>query len=274
MSSVKEFAKSSENKVIENIDPRRRIVLEGTANFRDFGGYATRDGRHVAWQKLYRSGSLGHLSDADLDVVAALGISTICDFRNDDECAREPSRWPSLPEVRRVRLVLKEGDHALTLKRLLKKSGTVDVDQVVEFMKDINRDFVVRQSGVYAELMQQVLESSGPVLIHCTAGKDRTGFGAAVILSALGVDESQIMQDYLLTGHFVPIEEKVDGLMARHGLKASRDIGIALLGVSPAYLRGAFDAIETEYGGMETYLREGLALDASALRELRSRLLA
>lgn len=259
--------------MLEDIDARRHVALEGSPNFRDFGGYPTQDGRQVAWGKLYRSGSLNRLSDADLDLLAKLNIATICDFRHDEECAREPSRWPSLPDARRVRLSLEKGDHAAALKQLLSEPQTLQAERIASFMVDVNRDFALRQTAVYGDLMRQVLESSGPVLIHCTAGKDRTGFGAAVILSALGVDEADIMRDYLLTGHFLNIEQEIDRMLLRYRLNVPRDIGLAIFGVVPEYLRGALDAVATEYGDFASYLRDGLGLDDSALRELRDRLL-
>ena len=254
-----------------DIDARRHVVLEGTPNFRDFGGYPTRDGRQVRWRQLYRSGSLSRLSETDLVALAELGITAICDFRHDDERAREPSRWPQAPDPQRFHLPLEEGDHAITLRQLLDQPDAVRVEQIVTLMTNINRDFVLLHSGTYARLLRHVLETPGPVLIHCSAGKDRTGFGAAVILSALGVEQTQIMQDYLLTEHF--LADQLDALIARFGVRVPRDVGAAIFGVLPGYLQGAFTAIESEYGDMDVYLREALGLDAVAQAELRGRLL-
>jgi protein-tyrosine phosphatase len=253
---------------------QRRVPLEGTPNFRDFGGYSTRDGRQVRWGQLYRSGSLSRLTDADLDTLARLGIRAVCDFRHDEERQREPTRWPQALPTQHLHLPLTEGDHSITLKQLLADPAAATVERIAELMAALNRDFVTRHSDTYGTLLRHVLDTPGPVLIHCTAGKDRTGFGAAVILSALGVDEATIMHDYLLTGHFLSMEKEVDRLLARYRLPVSREIGMAVFGVAPEYLRGAFDAVEHEYGDMQNYLREGLRLDAADLRELRTRLLA
>jgi protein-tyrosine phosphatase len=253
-------------------DARRHIALEGTPNFRDFGGYLTADGRQVRWGQLYRSGALNRLTAADLDALAALDIRTVCDFRQHSERQREPSRWPAAAQTRHVHLPLANGDHAQTLKQLL-DTGKVDVEQVRAAMAGINREFVVTHSKAYGQMLKHVLDAGGPVLIHCAAGKDRTGFGAAIILSALGVDEETIMADYLLSGHFLRIDRTIDKLLERYRLPVSRDVGLALFGVEPAYLRGAFESIAADYGDMPTYLRAGLGLDEAALSELRGRLL-
>jgi protein-tyrosine phosphatase len=253
--------------------PQRHLPLEGTPNFRDFGGYHTRDGRQVRWGQLYRSGSLSRLTAADLGTLAALDIRTVCDFRQHSERQHEPTCWPAAANTRHVHLPLEHGDHSHTLKRLL-DTGNVDVEQVRAAMVDVNREFVVAHGKSYGQMLKHVLDAGGPVLIHCAAGKDRTGFGAAIILSVLGVDEETIMADYLLSGHFLDIDRTVDKLLKRYRLPVSRDVGLALFGVEPAYLRGAFESIEADYGGMPTYLREGLGLDEAAQRELRTRLLA
>jgi protein tyrosine/serine phosphatase len=100
--------------------------------------------------------------------LAQLGIHTICDFRHDDERSREPSRWPSAPKPTLVHLPLEEGDHAITLKRLLSDSSSIGAEQIIELMAAINRDFVIRHSDVYSQLLRHLLETSDPMLIHCT----------------------------------------------------------------------------------------------------------
>lgn len=259
---------------IPTVLSNRHIALQGTPNFRDFGGYLTTGSHHVRWGKLYRSGSLGRLTDEDLAVLEALNIAAVCDFRHDDERAHDPSRWPDVPHTQHLHMPLSEGDHATSLKDLLAGPNPVTLGAVVELMASINRDFVVKHSEVYARVLDLVLETDGPVLIHCAAGKDRTGFGAAVILGALGVPRDTIMKDYMLTAEYLVKDKELDQLLARYNLgKIPREAGAALFGVKLEYLNAAFAAIDSEFGSLDTYLREELGFDEVAQRELRRKLL-
>lgn len=254
--------------------PNRHIPLQGTPNFRDFGGYLNAEGRQVRSGQLYRSGALHNLTETDLEKLRALNIGTVCDFRHDEERANEPSRWPPSPAPQIVHLPLKGGDHSMTLRRLLGETTGVGANDIVPLMIGINRDFVIHHSDVYAQLLRILVETSAPVLIHCTAGKDRTGFGAAMILAALGVSEEDILHDYLLTGDYLVIDKEVDKIRERFGLTVPLEVIESAFCVRPDYLHGALDAIKAEYGDIPTYLEAGLKFDAADQRELRARLLA
>ena len=253
----------------------RHIPLQGTPNFRDFGGYRTQDGRRVRWGRLYRSGFLSALTESDLDVLKYLNIGLVCDFRSEDERQRRPSRWALSAVPRTELLPLAPGNQAHTLKALLGGSSDPDVriDDVIGAMESINREFVVDHCGVYGRLLQLVLDEPGAVLIHCAAGKDRTGFGAAVILAALGVSESNIMEDYMLTRRYLHMEREIKGLMRRYELSVPQEVVEPVIEVRPQYLSAAFDLIKADYGDFATYLSEGLGFGESAQRELKARLL-
>lgn len=251
----------------------RHIMLQGTPNFRDFGGYPAGDSKYVRWGKLYRSGSLSKLSTNDLASLAALQIAAVCDFRHDDERTHEPSLWPDVLDSLHVHLPLAEGDHAIALKSLLAGPSPVTRGDLVALMAEINRDFVLKHSRVYSRVLQLVLETDGPILIHCAAGKDRTGFGSAVILGALGVSRDIIMKDYLLTAEYLPVHREIDRLLKRYNLNIPREVGAAVFGVEFEYLDAALKTIDSEYGDFDTYLREGLGFDEHAQRELRQKLL-
>lgn len=253
----------------------RHIPLEGTPNFRDFGGYVNSDGRFVRWGRLYRSGMLSALTESDLVHFESLGIGLVCDFRRDEEREREPSRWPQQALPRVEALPLAPGNLAVTFKNLRRSEANLGVSDVVEAMRAINREFVLEHTAVYSRLMQLVLESEPDkaVLIHCAAGKDRTGFGAAIILAALGVSEETIMRDYMMTAEYFIVEQEITKMTARHSLPFPPSIIAPVVAVRREYLQAAFDTIRNEYGDMDSYLKAGLGFGADAKAVLQARLL-
>jgi protein-tyrosine phosphatase len=248
-------------------------MLPGAVNLRDFGGYATEDGRVVRRHLLYRSGSLAHLSDDGARAFAELGVSLICDLRRQEEKAEEPTpifrhspRRLEVPIFPGSALrVHDEGDPA-----------RMTLAERIDFMVSINRELARDHAEDYARMFDALLEQeSGAFLVHCSAGKDRTGFACALILHALGVPEDTVLEDYLLTNSALDFEGYVlPRLLARYGHEAvpDRDAVMALAGVRPEYLRGAYEAIEAEFEGVEQYLERAIGLDAAARETLRARL--
>lgn len=173
----------------------RGMGLEGADNFRDFGGYPTLSGRSVGWGHFYRSGNLSALSQAAVDYMARLNIDLVCDFRREDEQRRDPSRLPASDRPPRVlSLPITPGSQA---SALYSDAASLDGrDAMFAFMVDINSEFVRAQSERFAQMFAAILEQRPRgLIIHCAAGKDRTGFGAALILAALGVSEKLILRD-------------------------------------------------------------------------------
>lgn len=256
----------------------RRLALQGSPNFRDFGGYTTRDNRRVRWGVLYRSGQLNELTASDLDVTAALGIGLVCDFRETQESARAPNRFAAQHRPRVENLAIMPGSTSNIFSRH-SETAKSDVNEMVRVMIAVNRDLALQQQEAYRKLFALLAEhghdddNNSGVLIHCAAGKDRTGFGAALILAALDVPEAAIMHDYLLSQKYFPIEQQMDVVREKYGLGLSAEMMRPMLEVRPEYLRGALDAVHAEYGSLDTYLREALHVDEPMRRELRDKLL-
>ncbi|HET8711366.1 MAG TPA: tyrosine-protein phosphatase [Spongiibacteraceae bacterium] len=250
----------------------RRLVLEGTPNFRDFGGYTTRDNRRVRWGKLYRSGQLNELTDRDLDITADLDIGLVCDFRELQESARSPNRYAAHHRPRIENLPIMPGSTSNIFARH-SDNATTDTEEMARVMIAVNRDLALQQVEAYRKLFALLAEHDDGLLIHCAAGKDRTGFGAALILSALGVPEESIMRDYMLSQKYFPIEQQMDVVRKKYGLGLSADMMRPMLEVREEYLRGALDAAHEEYGSLDSYLREALHVDEGMRRELCSKLL-
>ncbi len=248
--------------------PEDRIAFEGAINFRDFGGAITRDGRRVARGRLYRSDALWQFTDADLERFAALGIRTVCDFRADLERERWPNRLPDVAAPRHLGLgFTPQGTQAAwdAVNR-----GEMSAEGVRAYMRDHYRTIAVVHREFYARMFQALLEADAlPFLVHCASGKDRTGFAAAIILLSLGVPRDAILADYVISDR--PLHRRELWHLFHRDVDpgAYQAVGAA----APEYLGAAFEAIDSNWGGEDRYLREALGLSDADRAGLAQRLL-
>lgn len=241
--------------------PARHLALQGASNFRDLGGYPTADGRSTRWRHIFRSNHLGQLTAADIEIVRALGVRSAFDFRGVEEraagvCAVDEITVHSLPIEPSVVAALR-GELA---------RGTLTAPVALELMRESYRNYVRHNTHSFRTLFGHLLEDCAPLVIHCTAGKDRTGFASALILHALGVPDDIIAEDYLLTNqHYRRDVSSAADLPA--------DVLDAIGSVEASYLAAAFEAVAREYGDLETYLRDGLKLGRAERTALKERYL-
>ena len=240
--------------------PARHLNLSGASNFRDLGGYVAEDGRHVRWRKLFRSNHLGHLTPADIAVLRQLGVRSAFDFRGKDEriealCGLEDIETHSLPVEPTVVAAL----------RAIHASGRPSTaDDAMEVMRDSYRGYVAHNTPRFRALFAHLLQDRAPLVIHCTAGKDRTGFACALILHTLGVSDDVIAEDYLLTNQFYRRDPSVSSDLPD-------EVRQVLGTVQASFLAAAFQTIDAGYGSLDNYLRDGLGIgqaERAALREL------
>jgi protein-tyrosine phosphatase len=241
--------------------PARHLNLEGASNFRDLGGYPTADGRIVRWRRIFRSNHLGHLTPADIDVVRGLGVRSAFDFRGLDERA---AAMCGIEDITVHPLPIEPTVVAALRARLA--AGSLSADDALEIMRESYRNYVRLNTHSFRALFAHLLDDHAPLVIHCTAGKDRTGFACALVLHALGVPDEFIADDYLLTNRFY-----------RRDPSASTDlpdnVRQAIGSVEASFLAAGFDAIRTDYGDLDSYLRDGLALGVGERTSLRERYL-
>ena len=253
----------------------RRLPLEGTPNFRDLGGYPTRDGRRLKWGALFRSGKLSALTAADRAYFRRLGITLICDFRQVSEQQLEPSLLGDTVQHVLASLPVAPGGSQSFLDDLA--AGILAVRDSARFMEQINREFVASAMPQFAEMFQRLLASEPPFVIHCASGKDRTGFGSALILDVLGVEQEVIVEDYLLTNDFLPIEAEMERLARvvkdETGASVPESVLRPLLELRPEYLLAAFDEVSKRYDSREHFHVSALRLDAAKIATLEQRLL-
>jgi protein-tyrosine phosphatase len=242
--------------------PARHLNLAGASNFRDLGGYPARDGRTTRWRQIFRSNHLGHLTEADVEVLRGLGVRNAFDFRGTEEraaalCSMAEISTHSLPVEPTVVAAL----------RTIAAAGTpLSPADALDVMRDSYRNYVRHNTPRFRALFSHLLEDRAPLVIHCTAGKDRTGFACALILHMLGVPDDVIAEDYLLTNRFY-----------RRDPTASSDlpeeVRQVLGSVQASFLAAAFEAIGADYGNLENYLSDGLGLGAPERARLQARYL-
>ena len=257
----------------EVLAAERKLGMQGTPNFRDFGGYPTVDGRAVKWGYLFRSGQLSNLSDQDLELLGSLDIDLVCDFRRLEEQAGDPSRLPPENPPRIASLPIIPGSNARFFEEADSDLGGRAA--MFDFMLEINRDFAQGQADTYARMFREILElEDARFLVHCAAGKDRTGFAAAIILLALGVSRELVMRDYMLTNQFFHPHREVERLKIKYQMHALDTASILpMLEVHEDYLARALLEIDQNFASVEAYLAEALNVGAEEITLLRERYL-
>lgn len=252
----------------------RRLPLDGAHNARDLGGYPSAQGGFVRWGVLYRSDALGDLSDEDVAYLARLGLHRVVDFRSQQEREREPDRLPFALPVAWLPIFGDALDPRALRDELL--SGKARADEMAALLVQANRAFVTDFSDVFAAFLRDLADPSNlPALFHCTAGKDRAGFAAALTLLAVGVPRDVAMSDYLLTNGYSEAATQRMLLVLRFVsfFRTDPDDVRPLFEARREYLQAAFDAIDQKYGSTERYLQAGLGLDDATLARLRANLL-
>ena len=236
---------------------RRVLRLRGASNFRDLGGYDTQSGRQVRWGRLFRSDHLGRLTAEDEALLAALGVQRVLDFRGEQERAVVPNR---LAAARHHALGI-EPTVVQRLQDLAAAGQRLSASVAVELMKELYRALVNDQAHRYAEFFEHLLDTDTPLVFHCTAGKDRTGFAAALTLHALGVPREVVLQDYLLTNALyqpppLPHTDTPHEALA------------VLWRVQTEFLEAAYQALDADHGGMDGYLARRLGVTEAARKTL------
>jgi protein-tyrosine phosphatase len=248
----------------------RLVALEGALNWRDLGGYPTADGHVTRWDRVFRADGLDQLTDADLTVIADLGIKLVIDFRVDREVDEFPSRLPDHPELRRQRLPIGgdevEGRSVLDTIR----AGDLKIYTVEEMATGYERLLEEAALNFGEVIIHAADPDNHPMVFHCTAGKDRTGLMAMLLLGALGVSDEDIVLDYELTTHYR--SNKRLAILGPELEKAGVDIEAVrpFLTAQAPVMTATIKALKARYGSIDGYLTHEAELDASTLAELRA----
>ncbi|WP_285397411.1 tyrosine-protein phosphatase [Lysinibacillus sp. fls2-241-R2A-57] len=243
------------------------IPFEAVHNFRDMGGYKSRDGRSVKDGLFYRSAALGKMTIADKKLFETLGVQTIFDYRDNHEAQNNPN--PVFPHAKYIQIPAK-GNHAFEMPT---NAGGKDFYKVVS--PEMFREFYAQMpfnNASFKELMVTIQNPKNLGLVHhCAVGKDRTGIGGALILLALDVPEETIMADYLDTNiHLRPLVEKMAQAIQQDYSDRELQQFYALMSAREDYLQAAFDAMDNKYGSKTAFLEQEFGLTKEKREQLQT----
>jgi len=239
----------------------RHLPMQGGFNFRDLGGIKTKDGRFVKWGKIFRSDDMHHLTNDDLAYLSNIPIISVVDFRSQNEIKEAPDKMPQTAQ--NYPYSITPGNLPTSPQMSEDNISMLESINIDSIMRNVNELLVTDSLSIrqYANLFRLLEdESKVPLLFHCSAGKDRTGMGAALILFALGADEQTILNDYLLSNRY--IKDKYAPYTSKYPALEP------LFSVKPEYLKAGIKKIQEEYGSIDNYLDSVLKVNRDKLKKL------
>ncbi|EHQ25604.1 tyrosine-protein phosphatase [Mucilaginibacter paludis] len=247
---------------------KRKVNLQGAVNFRDLGGYTTQDGHHVKWGKIYRSADLSKLTDADLAELKNRKITYDVDLRGTQESKAAPDRLNPNTDY----ILCPAGSE--NLGEWMKNIGTLKGnggDSLMTVFYANSQYFKDRYKPFFDKLLAVPNQES--LVFHCSAGKDRTGIGAALLLYSLGVPYDVIVNDYLASDYYRKAESarSVAGMVQL--MHIDPEVAKSMLGVKKEYIDASFSAIKTQYGSVDNFLKNEIGLDAAKTKMLKNKFL-
>jgi protein tyrosine/serine phosphatase len=255
-------------------------AFEGIANFRDFGGWPTQDGGRVRRGLLFRSGHHALATVGDLKRMAELGIGVVVDLRRPPERRRDPAPTHESFPVRVVHDRISSDDEAVSPHLAFLQNADKGAPWVLEWLTSSYRNYPFDEaySTIFRDHFEALAETDGGVLVHCQAGKDRTGVLCALTLHVLGVDREAIYQDYLETNRSIDVDGRLESLVERLQRERQEPIDAemvrAAMSADARYLDAAFAEIEARRRDVDAYLEEVLKVTPARRRAIRSRLVA
>lgn len=243
----------------------RHVKLEGASNFRDLGGYDTKDGMKLKPGLIFRSDNLSHLTELDLKKIKSLGIKTVCDFRSDDELKEFPSPFSlkTLPILKHVPI------KTLGTKDLKELSLKEDVtsDMMTKELEDHYILYVHQHKKKYQDFINLIAFGDIPLVFHCFAGKDRTGFGSLLYLGILGVKKEIIIEDYLLTNKFY-----MGPIVNEDWRDTTSETLRPLFEARVNYIDAAFTEIFNKYNSIEDFVISELNIESQTIDLIKSKI--
>lgn len=254
----------------------RKLPFDNMHNFRDLGGFNGFKGQSVKWGMIYRADKISGLSEQDQHYLERLQIKKIIDFRSDEERSNSPHSL--LPHSRIVIEALPVTVEAAQIEKVTARlqQENVTAEDMALFLIEANREMIERFTPIYKQWLHGLLEDcSYPLVFHCTAGKDRTGLAAALLLRVLGVAPDHVMQDYLATNTYTGtrVEQIVHHINEMTMHQVNEDVIRMLFKVQSRFLNEAYKSIDEHYGDFANYVDIGLGFGDAECERLRQLLL-
>ncbi len=260
------------SQVLPTKDEHRFIKFRGISNFRDLGGLPAADGRVIRSGVLFRSGHLANSTPGDIRKLSSLGIQKVIDFRSEQETQREPDRLPADSNIDVFHFRIQENEmppFAGEIRKRIEKRTLNELDPS-RIMSEMYQMLGNEYTHAYKKFFDVVKNSNGtPILWHCSAGKDRAGFAAALIQKILGVPDEFVVDDYLLsTGRIAPRRRQLLMVTLLRGRKSGRFLQ-RMNEVDSSWLSAAFKSIDDNWGGFESFTKQALELSRGDILKLR-----
>lgn len=256
--------------MIQSDDPNRLVPTQHIYNLRDYGGYRTADNGRVKTGLLFRSGHHAEAGDADLQTVAGLNLAHVIDLRGDSERARHMCRRP---EGFSAKILFFSGETAGLAPHLEAAEHSIDAASAHQAMVDLYAALPERMglNAVLRDFFAVLATGTGASLVHCAAGKDRTGIAVDLLHHVLGVHPDDAMEDYMLTNRSLRNEERIAHGRVLMSSKYKCDATIrVLMGVDPAFLEASRQSLVDHFGSVDRYLEERLGVDAAMRDALKA----
>ncbi|MFM1969277.1 MAG: hypothetical protein RL152_654, partial [Bacteroidota bacterium] len=249
----------------------RRLWFEQSPNFRDLGGLISTTGKRVKWGVIFRCGDMGTLSESDLVLIKNLRVKTVVDLRNEQEIKTSPDKYPTDVSVKRVwSSISPEQSQGMSAFYKLIMNPNATSKQVDSLFTTFYAQMPLN-ARAYKPLFEELtaLKNDSSLLFHCTAGKDRTGLGSALILYALGIPEDIIIQEYFLSNRYTK------DILAKSPMMAKLPVEVAtvLAGVQPHYIQASLAAIKNQYGSVKNFFKQELGFRESDFLALQDKFL-
>ena len=258
----------------------RILPLQGGVNFRDLGGYQSSDGRMVKWGQLYRSGTMNDLTGADFQYLSQLQIKTLCDFRAREELQQEPTAVSAF--TNKAEYLTRD----YLMSDLMSRQGNLRMDhlktaaEATEMFKGFYQAGPILFKQQLKQMFAQLLAGQTPLSMNCSAGKDRTGIAAALLLTALDVPRATVVMDYAMSEKVYDFAGRSmrKALQARSEQKQAAanplsklptEVLDVLMSTKPVFIEAMFSKLEQDYGSVQQYFKQELGLDEPQLQQLR-----
>lgn len=245
---------------------KRKVALQGTVNFRDLGGYTTKDGKHVKWGKIYRSADMSKLTDADLAELKRRNITYDVDLRGTQEAAQAPDK---MNPGTNYTLCPAGSENVAAMSKQIMASNNLDSVMMV-FYSD-TKNFGPRYKPFFEQIL--ITPDNQSLVFHCTAGKDRTGMGAALFLYSLGVPYNTIVDDYMATNYYRDSENAKSAAAIMQLMHIDEKEAKKKTGAKKEYLDATFAAINKQYGSVDNFLRKEIGLNNQQINLLKKKYL-
>lgn len=257
--------------------PGRDIPIKGVPNFRDFGGYPGADGRNVHRGLLYRSSAVSGLTNVDFEQLTSLNVALVCDLRTEEERSKAPNALEDhdATEVLNLDIGSRERIRGVPATPLLTDLEATAAD-ARERIQGFYAEAVIQYADCFATMLHSLLDHNRlPVLVHCTAGKDRTGIASAIILRALGVSAAIAVEDYLRTNDHLslPWRRQMIAQMFPGNPPINDAAADVMFSADASFLEAALASIDKEFGSFDTYLIDALSIGPREQTRLRKMLL-